>query len=500
MRPYLISMAAMFLGTGCTHAASLDRWVPVRWSGGPLEIARRAAVKPLSQELTVALGDWYQPWSLDLLRDTPVNCLLVPWSGGGDAAVESRQQQAVREYAGEAHKRGIAVMGLVTSAGGAALAATAAAEAGLDGLALDGEFADAGQLADAMSRLARNKGHELPVITLPSKTGSAPGVRLFTEGGAVQATPTSEPWIDSNIWLVRSMRARGPEAAWLGYPLEKPSGDDYVRAIADADAAGGRWVVSLDDSLLVGLATKRPEALLLWRRIGSTLQFFEEHAAWRSFAPTGPLGIVRDPSIADADMAAENQNLIARRKIPYRLLDRSAPAWPGLEGFQAVLAIGCSLDEAEKEALRKFAARGGLAIVGPAWGVAVPQDKDFELRIEGKGRIAIYREDTPEPEALSKDVLYLLGKGNLGVRLFHALTVLPAVSESTGGRQLLVQMVNYATEPAETVTVRLDGEYRTARLYGLDGVSTQLALEKSERGTEVKIPRIPVYAALVLER
>ena len=74
------------------------------------------------------------------------------------------------------------------------------------------------------------------------------------------------------------------------------------------------------------------------------------------------------------------------------------------------------------------------------------------------------------------------------------------MSESTGGRQLLVQMVNYATEPAETVTVRLDGEYRTARLYGLDGVSTQLALEKSERGTEVKIPRIPVYAALVLER
>jgi hypothetical protein len=484
LRPILASV--ILLGSGCLRAADLDRCVPVRWPGGPPDLA-------------AALRDWYRPWSLDLLRDTPVNCLLVPWSGG-DTPLESEHRQAVRDYAREARRRGIAVVGVVASPAEAARAAAAAVEANLDGLALDGDFADAAQLAAAMNRLARNKGRELPVIVLPAKQGTAPGVRLFTADGAAQATPTSEPWIDSNIWLVRSLRARGPEPVWLGYALEKPSADDYTRAIADAAAAGGRWVVSPDDALLAGLANKNPEAQALWRRIAGVLRFFEEHAAWRSFTPTGPLGILRDPAAADADMAAENQNLIARRKIPYRLLDRGGPAWPALDGLQAVLAIGCSLDAAEKAALRKFAARGGLAIVGPAWGEAVPGDKEFDVRPEGQGRIAVYRDDTPDPESLSKDVLYLLGKGNLGVRLFHALAVLPAVSESAGGKQLLVQMVNYATEPADTVTVRLDGEYRAARLYLPDAAPADLALEKSGRGVEVKIPKIPVYAALVLER
>ena len=93
-----------------------------------------------------------------------------------------------------------------------------------------------------------------------------------------------------------------------------------------------------------------------------------------------------------------------------------------------------------------------------------------------------------------------MGKDNLGIRLFHAVTVLPVVRESGDGRQLLIEMVNYATEPADAVMIRLAGEYRSARLYDFDSGPVALELEKSERGTEVKVPTVAVYAAVVLER
>jgi hypothetical protein len=271
---------------------------------------------------------------------------------------------------------------------------------------------------------------------------------------------------------------------------------DYTRAIADAAAAGGRWVVALDDALVSGLAAGTPPARLLWRQIAAIARFFEQHADWRRFRPVGPLGILHE----NTDMAAENINLITRRKIPYRLLNRTELSGRDLAGFSAVLAVGCALTEGEKAALSSFAQGGGLAIVGPGWGNAVPKGKDFEERQLGKGRIVVYHDDEPDPESLSKDVLHLMGKDHLGVRLFHALTVLPTVRESGDGRELLIGMVNYASEPADAVMIRLAGDYQGARLFRIESAPVALELEKSEGVTEVRIPSVPVYVALVLER
>jgi len=228
----------------------------------------------------------------------------------------------------------------------------------------------------------------------------------------------------------------------------------------------------------------------------AALWFFEDHADWQRILTIGSLGILQ----SDRPTAPENLNLITRRRIPYRLLDRGALSGPGLAGLQAVLAVGIPLTTGEKAALRKFAEEGGLAIVGPAWGEAVPQDKEYEEKPSGKGSIVIYREEEPDSESLSKDVLHLMGKDNLGVRLFHAPSVLPALSASGDGRQLLIGMVNYATAPAEAIVLRLIGQYHSARFYGLEGPPVALNLEQSERGMQVTIPTVPVYAAVVLEK
>lgn len=60
------------------RAAGPDCWVPARWQGGPLEVLRRAGSKQVLADPARAgiLRDWYNPRTLDLLENTPVNCLL----------------------------------------------------------------------------------------------------------------------------------------------------------------------------------------------------------------------------------------------------------------------------------------------------------------------------------------------------------------------------------------------------------------------------------------
>ena len=139
-------------------------------------------------------------------------------------------------------------------------------------------------------------------------------------------------------------------------------------------------------------------------------------------------------------------------------------------------------------------------VTGPAGGIAVPAGQPYLAQPAGKGQIIVYREDSPDPEALSKDLLSLLGKPNLGVRLFNAPAILPQLTASEDRSQLLVQLVNYATGPAESITVRVSGHYRRAHLFTLDGPVLDLPADSSDQGTEVAIQKMEVYAALLLEK
>jgi hypothetical protein len=96
--------------------------------------------------------------------------------------VEQEQRRVVREYTEEAHRRGISVMALLPSPEAATRTVKLAAEAGLDGLVLDGQVMEAAQIAES-----------LPIIQLPANSAVPPGIRVLSKDGAVQATPTSEP-------------------------------------------------------------------------------------------------------------------------------------------------------------------------------------------------------------------------------------------------------------------------------------------------------------------
>jgi hypothetical protein len=357
-------------------------------------------------------------------------------------------------------------------------------EAGLDGLVLDGDFQDAAKIARELRKscplvipLGRRDWLR-PEADWPvwgTRDAVRAGIRAVSDSNGVYATPTSEPWIESNTWLVRSLGAAGGgRPVWLGNLLENPSTDGYARAIADAAAGGGRWVVAPDDALRAGLWRGQPEALATWRRVGAWLNFYEQHAEWRAFAPVAALGIIQDRAGKNSAVMDENLNQIARRRIPYRVIERRELTPAAIEGLPAVLAAGLAPPTGrERGLLEAFA---------------------------GAGRIVVYKEDPPDPESLSKDLLDLIGNENLPVRLFNAASVLAQAGTDPGRGRLLVQLVNYATEPSERITVRAAGEYRGARLYSPDAPPADLKTTRSGGKTDVLLAKVAVYAALLLEK
>jgi len=74
---------------------NVDRnWVPMKWPCGPLEIARRNKLGSRSPDLKETLQAWARPSALELLKGTPINCLIVEWADRGPE--DSAQQQALK--------------------------------------------------------------------------------------------------------------------------------------------------------------------------------------------------------------------------------------------------------------------------------------------------------------------------------------------------------------------------------------------------------------------
>jgi hypothetical protein len=492
---------------GASGSTAREEWVPIRWTGGPLELAWRTHAKSLPAEAAVrdALAQWYEPATLSLLTDSPANCLLVTWSASADAAVEVEQQRIVKVYAEAAHKRGLAVLGLVYAAGDASKIAADGARAALDGLVLEGEFAPEfptalRKAAGSMLVIEITKDAALwrwkpaPIVAV---AGAAPSGRNLSEMG-IRGAPSSEPWIESNLWLVRSFGLASPSRpVWISSQLENPSVIDYARAVADAAAAGGRWIISLDDALRAKLRARDASALEAWHSLSSYVKFAESHGAWHALAPYGNVGIVLDPAGTKQDVD-EYLNLATRRQVPYRLVSRSGLNADALANFRALMAT--ELDPpsaAERKLLQDFAENGGLVMAGPSWGGA-PNTEPFAEIPVGKGRVVVYRD--PDPETVARDITELLSDDDLGVVPFNVPSVITLASAGGPGQPLLVQLLNYFNHPVEMITLRVAGKFRSARLETPEAVTVDLPLRDAEGRTEVTIPKLLLWGAVSMEQ
>jgi len=480
-----------------------------------LEVARRTADKAFAENASLreASARWYEPATLDLLNGTPINCLLVTFSAGAEAAVEGPQQQLVKDYARRARERGIAVLGIVYPGADPAAVAAAAEGARLDGLVLDGKFsADFAGTLEAGLRAKSSGALVIPIARdaafrwtakapLLAIQGVQPGARNLSDTG-IRAGASAEPWIESNIWLVRSFRVgEAWRPVWVSQQPSKPgSQGDYLRYVADAAVAGGRWIVALDDDLRAQLFRQDNRGLATWHGIAAYLKFAEDHADWRSFVPYGNLGVILDTAGQNSDFSDEYLNLATRRHVPYRLVSRRELTSASLANFQAVLAPDLApATAAERKILSDFAEKGGLVVTGPSWGEA-PKDEPYaEVRL-GKGRVAVYKEDPPDPESVAKDLADLMDPEAMGFSVFNVPSGITDVSTSGSGRRVLVQVLSYADYPSGRVTIRVNGNFKSARLYTPEDAPAALTVEPAANNrTEVLIAKPARWAALLLE-
>jgi len=75
-----------------------------------------------------------------------------------------------------------------------------------------------------------------------------PGIEI--EHGGTVARPTGSPWVHTNTGFLRFLRAVTNAVVWIVvspppqtvYPVER-----YLQAMGDAELAGARWIIDLDD-------------------------------------------------------------------------------------------------------------------------------------------------------------------------------------------------------------------------------------------------------------
>ena len=173
------------------------------------------------------------------------------------------------------------------------------------------------------------------------------------------------------------------------------------------------------------------------------------------------------------------------------------PKAASLAGLRAALAFDLApATEGERKTLRAFAEAGGLVLSGPSWGGA-PKDQSYAIVAEGEGEIAVYKDDPPDPQSVARDLNDLVTIPELGVSVFKAPSVLSYVSEADDGARMLIQLVNYATEPVGSITIWITGSFGSARLYTPGSVPVDLPLRQSGGRTEITVPRLAAYGAVL---
>jgi hypothetical protein len=433
-----------------------------------------------------------------------VNCLLVTWSAPAEAAIEAQQQQLVKAYAEAAHKRGLAVLGVIYAAGDASKIASDAAQAALDGLVLEGQFPSdfpaalrkaAGSMLviEITDDASLERWKQTPVVAV---AGVPPSGRNLSEMG-IRGSPSSQPWIESNIWLVRSFSLGSPRAVWINSQLQSPTPLDCARAIADGASAGGHWIVSLDDGLRSKLRAHDASALELWHRLSTYLKFAEDHSTWHALASYGNVAFVLDAASKQPDGVDEYLKLAARRQVPYKLVSRAQLNADTLAKFRAIVAT--ELDppsSAERKLLQDFAENGGLVLAHPSWGGAPTTQPSAEIPT-GKGSVIVYKD--PDPDAVARDLKEVLSDDDLGVVPFNVPSAITFVSGGASGEPLVIQVLNYFDHPVEAITLRVAGKFHSARLETPEGTPVDLPVRNEEGRTEVTMPKLLVWGAVSMQ-
>jgi hypothetical protein len=487
-----------------------SKWVPMKWPCGPLEWARRSKSQGAGVELKNTLDAWAQPAALDLLRGTPINCLVVEWAGG--VPEDSAQQAALRPLVDAGRQRGISFVGKV-AAGADPAAVASARSAGLSAVMVDRAASQASELPVIVQTPRDKVAWEAAAEIFSSTDNEWPGPKLETthEDTAV-AGPTGIPWLNSNAWFSLLARELSPgKTLWLDFDPPVNSNvahpANYALAVADSEAYGARWIISLDDDLRAGLLKNNPQALKTWRRMGEIVTFFQRHSDWRNFQPQGALAVVSDFRGDNAFMGDEVLNLLNRHEVQFQVVERSKALSSSTAGLEAILWLDKDAPNAGQLArLLAFARQGGLLIAPAYWGPSgvTPTMRDPSLDYKvyniGQGQIAVPSEGFLDPYQVANDAHLLASRRHDLVRLYNPQMTNCYVSMDAARKTQLVQILDFSGGQTNYVTVWLSSHGRNARLWSPETKEARtIPGVPANPGTDFSLPAISACCALEVE-
>jgi hypothetical protein len=399
---------------------------------------------------------WFSkdPVTLRLVENTPVNCLLL------------ERAQWSKEFADAAAERGIAT------------------------LQLEGDTAT-GPGGQPVIKFSTRGAMNFDGPVAATAQGIWPGIR--PEEPTAHAAASGAPWIDTNTGFLRFARVSARGAVWIANRVAQDRPQPvagYLAAIGDAGMTGARWVLDFDRDFARRLEAREAAALKDWARMLECVKFYEEHKAWRSYAPRSTLALVEGPA-SGALLSGGILDMIATKHTPVRPVptDRlDAPLL--LHATMAVNADPASLDDRRKEILKAFTRAGGTLLTGPP-GWKFPALRPDQLTLE--------KADLDKLDEIWKELNSLTGRQNLGARLFNVSSMLSNLLESRDGNQVILHLVNYSDFPVENITAHVLGTFRSATLLRPGAPPQALELYKVEgEGTGVDIPAIGPLATILL--
>jgi len=336
------------------------------------------------------------------------------------------------------------------------------------------------------------------------------GTLVINKNGVLQVTsPTAQPWLDTNLALVKLEQAFRPAQvplytfSWnsMGAGQQGPDVSDYSLAVAESGAFEADLVLSLDEGLQSGLAQNDPKAWVIWKPITNYLHFYPQYL--RHLIPEANVAVISD----DNPESFEAINLLARHNIGVRVLRSNQISENSLQRYD-VIVVFPGLSPRLVEAISQFAANGRTAVlVNPGQG-SYPWHSSSGVKTgdasvsyaRGKGKIIELDSPISDPETFAVGIRRLLDNSRIQISLWNALTTVGILYRQPQSENKIVELLNYAADPVE-VQIRVKGVFPVVRYESPEaGCCNSITPAIRDGFTEFAVPSLTIAGRVHLEK
>jgi hypothetical protein len=449
---------------------------------------------------TPAWSEVFLHWTSGALppaKELGLNELVFSWSDSLSPQVEAARRLGYRVYVEVPLDR--------------ASSAAETGATGLEGIILIARQSETAELEKSLPKLRLDHPNlRFLVLNPDGKLPQMRGSLIIKRGSVLEvSSPTAQPWIDTNLALVKIERRSHPEQvplytfSWGGLSEQQqlaPTAEDYSLAVAEAGAFHADLILDLDERLQKALSEHDPEAWTLWKHVRPYAKF-SSHVGEQELDAAANVAVVVDV----LDTRDEPMNLLARHNIPFKVLKPADLKSEDLEGFD-VLVMFAKPDRETCERIAEVATHGKTVVLVDAHG-SYPWQKGKSVRLNehsvsyalGNGKVLELSEPVMDPETFAQDIRRLLGTQSVLINLWNGLTTI-AVPYSEHGRTVKVlEFVNYAEQPLR-VQVQVQGSFASIRYETPEHECCEsLVPVKHDGFTEFVIPELRITGRVRLE-